>query len=112
MPACIGSYLVNGKKTVAREYHMRNLAPVYKEKKRCTSQHTHITIVELVHRLHGKTCIFFIFVRNRGCLKHIHSLYFVGQRTGPGNEHNKAQCLSISSDSDVTSFLTAGPSLQ
>ena len=35
-------------------------------------------------------------------------LCFVGQRTGPGNEHNKAQCLPISRDSDVTYFLTAG----
>ena len=93
---------------MTRVYHVRNLAPVSKENKRCTSQHTHITIVELVHRLHGKTRIFLFFVRSRGWLKHIHSLYFVGQRTGPGNEHNKAQCLSISRDSDVTSFLTVG----
>ena len=35
--------------------------------------------------------------------------YFVVQRTGPGNEHDKVQCLPISRDSDVTSFLTAGP---
>ena len=53
--------------------------------------------------------VFLFFVRNRGWLKHIHSLYCVGERTGPGNEHNKAQCLPISRDSDVTSFLTAGP---
>ena len=33
----------------------------------------------------------------------------MGQRTGPGNEHNKAQCSPTSCDSDVTSFLTAGP---
>ena len=31
----------------------------------------------------------------------------VGQRNGPGNEHNNGQCLPISRDSDVTSFLTA-----
>ena len=43
---------------MARVYHIRNLAPVSKENKLCMSQHTHITIVELVHRLHGKTRIF------------------------------------------------------
>ena len=36
-------------------------------------------------------------------------LCFAGQRIGPGNEHNKAQCLPISRDSDVTTFLIAGP---
>ena len=36
-------------------------------------------------------------------------LCFVGQRTGPGNEHNKTQRLPISCNSDITSFLTAGP---
>ena len=77
---------------MARVYHVRNLAPVSKENKRCTSQQTPISIVELVHRFHGKTRIFLFFVRNRGWLKQfIHNLYFVGQRTGPGNEHNKAQ---------------------
>ena len=98
------------KKTMARVYHVlvRNLATVSKENKRSTSQQTPISIVEIVHRFHGKTRIFLFFVRNRGWLKHIHSLYFVGQRTGPGNEHNKTQCLPISRDSDVTSFLTAG----
>ena len=30
--------------------HVRDLAPVSKENKRCTSQHTRITIVELEHR--------------------------------------------------------------
>ena len=34
---------------------------------------------------------------------------FLGQRTGPGNEHSNAQYLPISHGSDVTSFLTAGP---
>ena len=97
------------KKTMARVYHIRNLAPVPKENKRCTSQQTPISIAELVHRFHGIMRIFLFFVLNRGWLKHIHSLYFVEQRTGPGNEHNKAQCLPISRDSDVTSFLTAGP---
>ena len=101
--------LVNVEKKTARVYHARNLAPVSKENKRCTSQHTHIIIVELVHRLHGKTHIFLFFVCNRGWLKHIHCSYFVGQGTGPGNEHNKAKCLPISRDSNVTSFLTAGP---
>ena len=36
-------------------------------------------------------------------------LCFVGQRTWPGNEHNKAQCLPISRHSDVTFLLTARP---
>ena len=40
--------------TVARAHsnkrHVRDLAPVSNENKSCTSQHTHITIVELVHR--------------------------------------------------------------
>ena len=81
----------------------------FKENEHCTSQHTHITIVELVPRLYDKTRISIFFVLNRGWLKHIHSLYVVGHRTGPGNWHNKAQCLPISLDSDVTSFLTAGP---
>ena len=30
--------------------HVRDLAPVSKENKRCTSQQTRITIVEIVHR--------------------------------------------------------------
>ena len=36
-------------------------------------------------------------------------LCFVGQRNRPGNEHNKAQCLPISRDSDITSSSTTGP---
>ena len=64
------------------------------------SQHLHITIVELLHRLHDKTRIFLFFVRYRGWLRHIHRSNVVEHRTGPGNWHNKAQCLPISSDSD------------
>ena len=108
MPACIANYVVNADGNNGAPFSRMHLAPVSKENKRCTSQDTHITIVELVHRLLGKTRIFPFFVRNGGWLKHIHSLCFVGERTGPGNEHNKAKCLPISRDSDVTSFLTAG----
>ena len=41
-------------------HHIHNLASVSKENKWCTSQHAYITIVELVHRLHGKTHIFLL----------------------------------------------------
>ena len=34
----------------SNERHVRDLAPVSRENKRCTSQQTRITIVELVHR--------------------------------------------------------------
>ena len=89
-------------------YHVRDLAPVSKENKRCTSQHTHIAIVELVHRLYGKTCIFLFFVRYHERLKHVHVYVVLDRELGLGI-NNIAQCLPISRDSDVTSFLTAGP---
>ena len=53
-----GSYVDDAIKTVAHVHHVRNLAPVSKEIKWCTSQHMHITIVETVHRLHSKTHIY------------------------------------------------------
>ena len=114
MPSCIASYVVNVEKKMgrARVSHTQFGASPSKENKRCTSQHMHITIVELVHRLHGKTRIFLFFVRNRGWLKHIHSLYLVGQRTGPGNGLNKAQCLPISCDFTSLPFYQQDPDVR
>ena len=57
---------------MARVYHVNYLTSVSEENKRCPSQHTHITIVELVHRLHGKTRIFLLFIHSREWLEHIH----------------------------------------
>ena len=84
MPACIASYVVNGERTVACVYHVRDLVPIYKENKRCTSQHKPNTIVELVHRLHGKTGVFFFFVRFREWLKHIHIYVLWDRELGLG----------------------------
>ena len=67
VPECIARYVFNAEKTVPRVYHVHDLAAVSTENIRCTSNHMHITIVELVHRLHGKTrgFCFFVFVRYR-----------------------------------------------
>ena len=54
---------------MAHMYHIPNLAPVSKENKRCTSQHTHITIVEFLKGHHFKASIFYIFVEGKpACL--------------------------------------------
>ena len=54
-------YVVDAEQTEACVYNVRDFAPVFMENKCCTSQYTPITIVELVHRLHGKTRIFLFF---------------------------------------------------
>ena len=69
---------------MARVHHVRDLALVSKENKRkCTSQHTHIPIVEVEYRLHGKTRIFFFFVRYREWLKLIHVYVLWDRELGP-----------------------------
>ena len=93
--ACIANYVVNDAWRACITFAIwRQFLRKMNAARR--SQHTHITIVELVYRLHDKTRIFLFFVRNLGSLKHIHSSYVVGHRAGPGNEHNKAQCLPTS----------------
>ena len=87
--------------------------PVSKENQRCMSQHTHITIVELVYRLYDKTLIFLFFVRNLGSLKHIHSSYVVGHiielGLGMGSVFTHFTPGLHAIPYDVTSFSTAGP---
>ena len=111
MPACIVSLcavIECWKNTLAHVYHIRNLAPVSKENKCCTSQHTHIAIVESVHRLHNKTCLFLFFVCYGEWLKHIHVYVLLDRELGLRMSITLLS-LPISHDSDVTSFLTAGP---
>ena len=61
-----------------------------------------------MHRLHGIRGIFFFFVRYREWLKHIHVYVLRDRELGLGMSMTKL-CLPISRDSDITSFLTAGP---
>ena len=96
VPACIGSYVDNAKNSGVRASRTRSSARFTKNK-RCTSQHTHINIVILVHRLRDKTRIFLLFIHSREWLKHIHAYVLWDRERGLGMSIIKL-CLPISSD--------------